>query len=239
MRRTMGLDAVELVMEVEETFDVRIPDDAASEIRTPGQLLELVAELRRGRYPPASQCLTARLFRHLTATGQELQLLPQQRLRPRAPLQPWLPPKVARTQWRQWEQAAAMHFPSLERPAMLVAATTALTLIGGALVGWQVAARFGGAAGLFAGFFSLGVISGALYLLTQRWQTSVPASAATLGELTREVAARNYEAICRRWGEGSTDAMWPALQRLIATQLDVPLQKVTRDADFVRELGMD
>lgn len=39
-----SLDTVELVMELEEEFDVNIPDDAAEKIQTVGQAVEFIAQ---------------------------------------------------------------------------------------------------------------------------------------------------------------------------------------------------
>ena len=37
-----SLDTVELVMELEEEFDINIPDDAAEEIQTVGQAIDFI-----------------------------------------------------------------------------------------------------------------------------------------------------------------------------------------------------
>ena len=39
-----SLDTVELVMELEEEFDINIPDDAAEKIQTVGQAIEFIEE---------------------------------------------------------------------------------------------------------------------------------------------------------------------------------------------------
>jgi acyl carrier protein len=39
-----SLDTVELVMELEEEFDINIPDDAAEKIQTVGQAVEYIEE---------------------------------------------------------------------------------------------------------------------------------------------------------------------------------------------------
>ena len=58
----MGLDIVEFVMAVEETFDIRIPDRDAEQIRTPRMLIEYIAV----RVPPSPTgrwgCGTQRAF---------------------------------------------------------------------------------------------------------------------------------------------------------------------------------
>jgi len=41
-----SLDTVELVMELEEEFDINIPDDAAEKIQTVGQAIKFIDEAR-------------------------------------------------------------------------------------------------------------------------------------------------------------------------------------------------
>lgn len=52
----MGLDTVELVMAVEEHFDIHVPDDVASKLDTVGLLHKfVVAQLQRGRLLPVDE----------------------------------------------------------------------------------------------------------------------------------------------------------------------------------------
>ena len=43
-----SLDTVELVMELEEEFDINIPDDAAEKIQTVGQAVEFIEKASSG-----------------------------------------------------------------------------------------------------------------------------------------------------------------------------------------------
>lgn len=43
-----SLDQVELVMELEEEFDIQIPDDAAEKIQTVGQAIEFIEKAQQG-----------------------------------------------------------------------------------------------------------------------------------------------------------------------------------------------
>jgi acyl carrier protein len=51
-----SLDTVELVMELEEEFDINIPDDAAEKIQTVGQAIEHIEKVvqEKGEGAPAS-----------------------------------------------------------------------------------------------------------------------------------------------------------------------------------------
>ncbi len=42
-----SLDTVELVMELEEEFDINIPDDSAEKIQTVGQAVEYIEKLQQ------------------------------------------------------------------------------------------------------------------------------------------------------------------------------------------------
>ena len=42
-----SLDTVELVMELEEEFDINIPDDAAEKIQTVGQAIEFIEQAQQ------------------------------------------------------------------------------------------------------------------------------------------------------------------------------------------------
>jgi acyl carrier protein len=43
-----SLDTVELVMELEEEFDIDIPDDAAEKIETVGQAIKFIEQAQKG-----------------------------------------------------------------------------------------------------------------------------------------------------------------------------------------------
>lgn len=49
----MGLESVELVMDVEDAFGIRVPDDLAEGVRTVGELAEAVLALVRTGGSPA------------------------------------------------------------------------------------------------------------------------------------------------------------------------------------------
>ena len=69
----MGLDTVELVMEIEEAFDISIPDDRASTMLTVGDVYEFILEKTADSTLKSSTCLTAAAFydlrRHLRSLG--------------------------------------------------------------------------------------------------------------------------------------------------------------------------
>ena len=63
----MGMDSVELVMECEEEFGIRISDTDASVVFTPGELAKLVIKLmrRNGAIRLSPACTSTKLFNHI------------------------------------------------------------------------------------------------------------------------------------------------------------------------------
>lgn len=59
----MGLEAVEIIMEAEETFGVSIPDEAAGKMRTPADLIAFLVSVIPTVSTP--ECLTQQLFYRL------------------------------------------------------------------------------------------------------------------------------------------------------------------------------
>lgn len=60
----MGLDGVELVIEVEEAFDTRIPDKVVTGIRTPGELFDFLSG-SGFKAMPIGPCLSQAVFNRL------------------------------------------------------------------------------------------------------------------------------------------------------------------------------
>src|SRR5215207_1042227 len=61
----MGMDRIELVMTLEDEFDISIPDDVAPEISTVGRTVDMILGELRKRGGEAGVCATARTFYRL------------------------------------------------------------------------------------------------------------------------------------------------------------------------------
>jgi len=76
----MGMDAIELVMEIEDAFKIRVPDEDAERITTVRELQDYVVS-RVGLLPPPP-CLTARTFYFLRRTLGDSCRVPRDAIRP-------------------------------------------------------------------------------------------------------------------------------------------------------------
>jgi hypothetical protein len=93
----MGLDIVEFVMEVEEAFGLRIPDDVATSLTTPRQLINyLHSRLPQSQEP---RCLSQRAFYAVRRELAHQVHLPPAPLRPTTELLAVLPADNAQAAW--------------------------------------------------------------------------------------------------------------------------------------------
>ena len=126
----MGLDSVELVMAVEEEFDMTINNADAARCRTPADVIALVARLvsPTGRTRCRSQVAFHRLRRSLgTVLG-----IPRNTVKLDAPIEHCIPRTGRRQAWDQLRtHVQSRRWPDLERPAWLVATLWALALAAG------------------------------------------------------------------------------------------------------------
>jgi acyl carrier protein len=238
----MGLDAVELVMDVEEAFDIQIPDELAGEIRTVGDLYDVIIKLSPspGIEESRERCLSAATFRLVRDAVRSELSLDAVRLRPRDFVDAVLPRTGRRQVWSRLQARLDMRLPSLVRPSWLTIVATASTVLTGSLVGcW--AFRFAGSIAAILWAIAAAVVAGlALMKITEPFAVHTSAPFDSFRSLTKVILAYNYSALCDRFNaQASSPAdIWDALCVIIVEQLGVKPETVTRDALFVDDLGM-
>lgn len=119
----MGLDTVELVMRIEETFGVEIPDEVASRLVTPDDVADYI--MTRVRVSEESlPCLTQKAFQLLRRSFTRTLHTPRRAFRPDTPLKTLLPDDSPRDAWeRVGRDAGLKAWPSIFRPGWLRALT--------------------------------------------------------------------------------------------------------------------
>lgn len=233
----MGLDTVELVMEVEETFAIAISDHEAGGIVTVGQLFDFVVAKTTVHRQRA--CISSFTFYRLRRSLVALTGVARAEFRPRTELAGLLPEGSRRRTWRRLAGDANLRLPELKRPIWL---TRLLTVLASGIAGycfWLAWPRlsFGWAAALACAVFVFAAIS--LQKLSSPWATQFDDSCATLGGLTTAAMARNYAALSANQYQGTLAEIWTTLVALISEQLGVAPVKVTPAARIVQDLGAE
>jgi acyl carrier protein len=235
----MGLDAVELIMDIEDAFDISISDAQATRIRTVGELFDSIVEQHRDVATARNVCLSGATFYLIRRTVcAELGLNPKT-VRPTVTLESSIPRNHRGEIWAALQSSLKLKLPHLVRPARLVTVATAASIaisIGAGIVFSQATGAIG------AGWVSLAMLLLTAIVareITTPWQTEFHPRLATYGSLSKSVLAHNYRAISRQFDVWNTADAWCALKAIIVEQLGVQPEMVTREASFARDLGLD
>jgi hypothetical protein len=235
----MGLDVVELVMAIEERFEIDIPDDEASNARTVGDLYQLVlTKVANVPETTPATCLTSAAF-YRTRRGL-LSTLPLNRreIRPSTPLAPLLPLSQRRRLWKGVQRKIELRLPNLERPwwlrlGLILTGLVAVCAPLGtqrlkALWPWDLVSL--SLLGLLLG--------GILIVATPFLAVGFPSSATTVGDLSRVVLAGNQARLSGELKRMSPQDVWEILVAVIVKQVNVDASRIVPEAGIVDDLGI-
>src|SRR5262245_25707207 len=119
----MGLDTVELVIEVEEEFNIKINDRDAEKVLTVGQLHDYIVErlplnspwkiTPAGELALAEPCLTAAAFYRLRRAFAEVSGHAHSAIRPATPIHERIPAWGRRKLWKRARQKLGLKLPGI------------------------------------------------------------------------------------------------------------------------------
>jgi acyl carrier protein len=229
----MGLDTVELVMEVEESFDITIPDSEASRIVTAGDLLQCV--MRHLGQEESGICLSSAAFYKLRSALMSTFSVSRSSIRPASHVAEFLPIATRRHDWDCLGQSLGMRLPNLERPSWLSAMIRTSFLSSLVLVLASVV--FGVYTLLLAlACFATGIL---VLKVTRAFQRQFVSDCQTMRGLTLSLLHMNYIKFAELKGSISHVEIWDTLKAIIVGQLGVKPEEVTEDASFVKDFGAD
>ncbi|QDV29673.1 Acyl carrier protein [Planctopirus ephydatiae] len=193
----MGLDYVEFVMDLEDTFDIKLDDKHFSAVRTPRDLAiiirdQLAAEGRiwdeSNAFRKSSNLNWTMLpeFRMWTQLKSSLPVS-FHRLRPNTCLDKLLRAPRLKSLWQQWQTQAGIPLPELQNPSTDGAAWLALIIL--LMLIWP-AYVVGGALGLSVYLLGSASFVFTVYCISQgvaSSKTMLPTGCVTIGDLVRTV----------------------------------------------------
>ncbi len=241
----MGLDIVELFMEVEDVFDIQIPDDRYVEVSTVGGLYDFIIEAKGEAVSLRNRCLSMVTFLMIRRALVAETKAARQSIRPRTSVDEALPTYPAydrRALWDRLQETLGLQLPQLCRPAWLVTMSTAVTIFIALVIGALVDSQWGSNAAALIGMLSLVVIGVVASFVTQPFAMHPHASFTTFRGLSGVVLAHNHSALCNKLQGDKLNAwnpndVWEALRALIVEQLDVKPELVRKEALFYEDLG--
>ncbi len=224
----MGLDLVELVMEVEDAFGISISDEDVPTLETVGSLHQYVSKQvgERLRTP----CLTAVAFYRLRRSLMSVLQVSRNELRPSTDLRQLIPSRGRRAVWRRLQASLGLKLPepSLSRVSLVVVVIAPFV----AGLGCYWGRAFLGdsqTTAQWAPFLAAAVAFLITLTLASYFAGALRADLCTVGGLARGIVAHNYTALTDQVGASRETDLWDALRFIICEQLDLKPETVTKE----------
>jgi acyl carrier protein len=133
-KKNMGLDGVELVLSVEETFGISIPDSVAFEMTTPAMMISFVQQAVSAR-PERKACISQRAFHKVRASLMKATGVGRRDVTLKTPIKRLFSGPQRTDHWRDFKGYAGLHdLPNLGFVSgWLFGPTTVKDLVSGAI----------------------------------------------------------------------------------------------------------
>ncbi|WP_298859822.1 acyl carrier protein [uncultured Gimesia sp.] len=228
----MGLDGVQLVMEIEDEFGITIPDSAYSELRTVGNLVDF--SLERIHASKTLRCPSLTCFLSLRRLVRDVSNDPELRIRPRDKVEDCLPEAERKQFWRRLPELLETTPPDLRRPPWL--RKTLLLIVLGfpillmAFPPWHIEILIL----ISCATIALGIV---LHWSTIGLRTRTPEGYKTFGDITKRMVGLTIAT--NPPTETDYDSVFSIVKRIVVDQLGVDDDEVVPTARFIEDLGVD
>jgi acyl carrier protein len=231
----MGLDGVELVLAVEETFDIQIDDNDAAKIQTPRMLIDCV--LGKVTTVTATSCLTQRAFNLVRRSLLHHGGWKRSEIKPSTSLARL----VTKSQRRELLKKVTIDLgmdkpPEFVRPGWV----NTLLLCGPVLAGGAAGVATGHVLGSFSVivFIVVAVATGAIGTrLTRPLRVEFPQNLQTIGDLSRWVMAHKGDLANATPSGWTRDQVAARVREIVVDVLNIK-PDFSEDASFVKDLGL-
>lgn len=243
----MGLDSVELVLRIEDEFSISLPDDEVSNVKTVGDLYDLV--LRKLDVTPS--CLSSKAFYRTRQAITDCLAVPRRSVRPSTDLGELLPEKSRNALWDQISGRTSLQFPRLRLPKRWRNRFLALSIAAAAMIVisiWIASRNWFDSSHEFASFLAAfvlcavlaGLFSQIVIRFTPHLANELPVT--TVGELARTVLTLNHDEFAPPAPEDTTlskEYVWTRIVGIFCDQLQVEPEEVVPTASIAQDLGVD
>ncbi len=234
----MGLDMVEVVLDVEETFGIKVADDEYAEIQLVGDFHQLilrhVKSLRELQLAHPG-CPSIPPF--LALRKSLCSLLPVQRnqLRPRTELEKVIPRDKRRATWHNLQSLTNIILPPLILPNVLRSIIIIIAAAIFAVLTFSVI-DFIGPLGFILAFMVSFIAWYFLYLLTRPLAVAFPSNCKTISDVVCFARPPHYPPQKNKPISTDSDEIWKRLVSIIVDTLNVKESEVTPDTHFINDL---
>lgn len=229
----MGLDAVELVMDVEDHFGISIQTSEAERIRTVGDLVALIQSRIEAAH--LATCPTLASFLRLRSSVREIAADDRLRIRTGTRVVDVLNQFQRKRLWKQLDDFLGSAPPNLRRPPLLrklvasiVFLTFATAVALAAVVEWAILPLTLAVAAILTLF---------LHLTTVPFRHHPPDALSTFGAIAQRIAG--VAVATKQLHLANNDAILNELRPIVVDDLGVDAAEVVLNARFIEDLGME
>ena len=249
--KIMGLDSIELVMRVEETFDVKFSDQVLAETQTVGDLYLVLLTLLHTRMvtkencstDAEGRCVSSRLFycirRLLVNSGS----VSRKEVRVDQPLERLIPWWRRRKFWKQFQKETEYRLPRLRRSGWIVTLIILLIFVFFTQVILLISTFFTlSRNSLESGLIAMVVTICLVYLaglLVRPLDVCLPPDTKTVRNLIEMTLPLNLQQTVNEINREVAANVWKTLQYTIADVLDLQPRDIKRESTWFGDLALD
>ena len=249
----MGLDVVQLVLAVEDTFGIELRDEELQNVVTAGDMHDLVMRKLEGAASSEAEppCHSSHVFYRVRRALRDCAHVPRRDITPQSDVHRLFAATGAETcerrreVWTQFGDAVGLSLPPLQLPGgTWVDAVVAIGTIGALMLAtWALGKHLGTAQWSVLSMLWLSVglalsVCAAIlvYRFTRRFADRIPPQCETVGGLVLVVAAINSAQLIHELGT-TPENVWKTLRKIVAVEGAIPIERVTHEARFREDLG--
>lgn len=222
----MGLDGVELVMEIEDYFGISIPDKDAELLHTVGGIHAYLCSRLKGRPVSLEPCASRPTFIRVRNVLQTKLGIDPRRFRPNARVSDVVPLRQLGRHLPELESKLGLRLPTLPIDIRVFLSVSNLVAIA---VGFWL----GPVVGVVA-WFVIALLS--VLIVNSGPATTTFAADDTVRRWVRLIHRTNALPDSTSWTDRK---IWEAVTFLIGSQLGVDATKLKPETDLITDLGMD
>jgi acyl carrier protein len=232
----MGLDAVEFLMDVEKTFQVRFEDSEVEQFKTFGDLRSAI--VRKLTRPGRGGCLSSVLFYRMRRALVTLFGVPRAQVVPDAQLEELLPQQGKRRSWAAFRRELGdIRAPELTRPRFITVLLLVLFL---GLILTGIVIGIVNSPLLPPGWlFILGGIAWPIlgYFISKPLAIFVPSSCSTVRSGAMTLLSMNHGRLAQEVAYVNEAEIWQTVRMLLVEHTGVAQENITPEKNF-RDLGL-
>lgn len=234
----MGLESLELLMDIEDEFGIKIENEEGQKTTTVGQLYQLICQ----KYNPLKidSCKSQKIFYQLRKVLVSELHIPRKKIHPKAQTEDFFPKKIRKELWYRISERSQLNFPKLvfSKRKQLTQdlfnfsgwLLIAMTLLFGVFIALQVS--------LVIWFIFWLIVASLLTIILVMAPGSpignnIPPSCHTIGGLAQSLMNRN-NILCKPYDK---EQIWTLLVHMIAEIGCLEEEEIKHESRFIEDLN--